>query len=98
MNHACCAPERPIEHTPTIAPNPAKASSRLRTDLGIPFASLAGGCFEMGNPRGDGAAADGEGPVHPITLSPFAIATTTVTVRQFAAFVTAKSPSAVAAE
>ena len=40
----------------------------------------------MGNPRGDGYPADGEGPVHPVELAPFAIGATTVTVRQFAAF------------
>jgi formylglycine-generating enzyme required for sulfatase activity len=40
----------------------------------------------MGNPRGDGYPVDGEGPVHPVELAPFAIGATTVTVRQFAAF------------
>lgn len=43
----------------------------------------------MGNPRDDGYAADGESPVHPVDLAPFAIGTTTVTVRQFAAFIEA---------
>lgn len=43
----------------------------------------------MGNPRNDGYAADGEGPVHPVELAPFAMGITTVTVREFAAFVAA---------
>ncbi len=41
----------------------------------------------MGNPRGDGYPQDGEMPVHEVSLSPFAIAATTVTNDQFARFV-----------
>lgn len=41
----------------------------------------------MGNPRGDGYAADGETPVHEVTLSPFHISPTAVTNDEFARFV-----------
>jgi len=68
-------------------PRPAPADPLSDLDL----IRLDGGCFLMGNPRDDGSgyAADGEKPVHPVDLAPFAIAATTVTVRQFAAFVDA---------
>lgn len=43
----------------------------------------------MGAPPGDGYAPDGEGPVHRVQLTSFAIAPTTVTNADFAAFVDA---------
>jgi len=43
----------------------------------------------MGNPRGDGYAADGEGPVREVRLDPFWIDSTTVTNAAFARFVEA---------
>ena len=43
----------------------------------------------MGNPRGDGYAADGEGPVREVGLDPFWIDRTTVTNAAFARFVEA---------
>ena len=48
---------------------------------------LDGGSFKMGNPRGDGYPQDGETPPHQVSLSPFALAATTVTNDQFAQFV-----------
>ena len=53
----------------------------------IDWVELEGGSFKMGNPRGDGYPQDGEGPVHEVTLTSFAIAPTTVTNDQFAKFV-----------
>lgn len=50
---------------------------------------LPGGTFRMGNPRGDGYPADGETPVHEVTLDPFWIDATVVTNARFAAFVAA---------
>jgi formylglycine-generating enzyme len=47
-----------------------------------------GGTFLMGTDDAAGYPADGEGPVHPVTLTPFSIATTTVTNAQFGTFVT----------
>jgi formylglycine-generating enzyme required for sulfatase activity len=51
---------------------------------------LPGGTFRMGNGGKDGFPADGEGPVHEVTLKPFYIDACTVTNRQFAEFVNAK--------
>ena len=48
---------------------------------------LDGGSFQMGNPRGDGYPQDGETPPHQVSLSPFAVAATTVTNDQFEQFV-----------
>jgi sulfatase modifying factor 1 len=50
---------------------------------------LEGGAFEMGDALNEGYPADGERPVHTVELSAFAIAPTTVTNAQFAAFVAA---------
>lgn len=50
---------------------------------------IPGGTFRMGNPRDDGYPADGEGPVHAVTLDTFWIDATTVTNARFAAFVDA---------
>jgi formylglycine-generating enzyme len=43
----------------------------------------------MGDAFGEGYPADGETPVHPVRLSPFAVDATTVTNSEFAAFVRA---------
>jgi formylglycine-generating enzyme required for sulfatase activity len=43
----------------------------------------------MGDPFGEGYPADGETPVHDVTLAPYAIGATTVTNAEFAAFVEA---------
>lgn len=51
--------------------------------------ALAGGEFLMGSEDPDTYPLDGEGPVRTETVAPFAIAATTVTVAQFAAFVAA---------
>lgn len=47
------------------------------------------GTFLMGNPRDDGYDADGEGPVHQVTVNPFWMDATAVTNARFAEFVTA---------
>jgi formylglycine-generating enzyme required for sulfatase activity len=57
----------------------------LRAELVL----LAGGRFDMGTEAPDGYPADGEGPVHPVRLRPFAIDPHTVTNRWFAAFANA---------
>jgi formylglycine-generating enzyme len=50
---------------------------------------IPGGTFRMGNPRGDGYHADGEGPVHDVTLDPFWMDTAAVSNARFAAFIDA---------
>lgn len=89
-DHACCAPA-PTPRDPAAGHTGDIRISLARPGNGaeIPRAFLPGGTFLMGNPRDDGYAADGESPVHAVDLAPFAIGTTTVTVRQFAAFVEA---------
>ncbi len=50
---------------------------------------LPGGTFLMGSDRPEAWEADGEGPVREVTVGPFRIAATTVTNRDFSAFVKA---------
>lgn len=51
--------------------------------------SLPGGEFEMGDPFGEGYPADGETPIHRVSLGSFAVDPTTVTNAEFTAFVDA---------
>ncbi|MGY0235750.1 formylglycine-generating enzyme family protein [Longispora urticae] len=53
----------------------------------VELVSLPGGRFLMGTDDAEGAPDDGEGPVRAVTVGPFAIAATTVTVAEFAGFV-----------
>ncbi|HEY4536586.1 MAG TPA: formylglycine-generating enzyme family protein [Enteractinococcus sp.] len=59
----------------------AEAPDRLQ------LIGLAGGDFLMGSEAEDAYAQDFEGPVRRVTVAPFAIAATTVTNAQFAAFI-----------
>jgi formylglycine-generating enzyme required for sulfatase activity len=83
---SCCTPAANHSATPKpqpVAPNiTTQAPSR-------PTTSLPGGTFLMGTGYRDAFPADGEGPVRPVSLSPFAIDTYPVTNRDFAAFVSA---------
>lgn len=51
--------------------------------------AIPAGSFTMGDATGDGLAADGELPVHEVSLDAFTIDATPVTVAQFERFVTA---------
>ena len=51
--------------------------------------ALPGGGFAMGDPFDEGYPADGERPVHEVTLSPFLLDETAVTNAQYATFVKA---------
>lgn len=74
-------------------PAPGEALGEIRGSTPAAFAGFAfdfvsaGGDFDMGDPYGDGHPADGEGPRHRVSLSAFAIATTSVTNDDFARFV-----------
>jgi formylglycine-generating enzyme required for sulfatase activity len=57
--------------------------------VSIDWVELPSATFRMGNGRGDGYPDDGEGPVREVTVGPLAIAPTTVTNAEFAAFVDA---------
>jgi sulfatase modifying factor 1 len=78
---SCCAPSG--RSGPRPAREPLEPRARPVLD-GI--VALDGGAFRMGTPPPDAEPADGEGPVHTVTLSPFGIAATTVTNAQYAAF------------
>jgi formylglycine-generating enzyme required for sulfatase activity len=67
----------------------AKAAARPDLPADLTLISLPGGEFLMGSDDGEGEPADGEGPARPVWLSPFRMARTAVTNRQFAAFVEA---------
>ena len=87
-----CCPPRPPERD-TAAERGTSADATLAPPAGAPrpeageMVALAGGPFRMGTDDPDGFPADGEGPVHRVTLRPFRIDVTAVTNRQFAAFV-----------
>jgi formylglycine-generating enzyme required for sulfatase activity len=80
---SCCSP-------PRVAPAAAPRESILS---GNPQArdkaliALPGGRFLMGTDYPRGFPADGEGPVRPVGLSPFAIQMTPVTNAQFRTFI-----------
>ncbi|MBO0841663.1 MAG: formylglycine-generating enzyme family protein [Nocardioides sp.] len=63
---------------------PAVPAKRRRTLVEIP-----GGTFAMGDAFGEGYAADGEAPVHQVTIPAFRLDATTVTNEMFARFVKA---------
>lgn len=88
---ACCGPARePAQTSPTLVISSRRVAddathSRLRRAL----VDLPGGSYLAGSESPEAHAADGEGPVREVTLAPFALGATTVTNRQFAAFVRA---------
>lgn len=94
---ACCGPDRSESRHPSCgvpaagetAGPPAALLERLTAEAGseLRFAGLPGGAFRMGAEDALAYPEDGEGPVRTAHVVPFAIATTTVTVAQFAAFV-----------
>lgn len=77
---ACCSPSN---DSPASRPHPPVVSTDSAV---VELVALAGGDFWMGASDGDGDPADGEGPVHLVQLRPFAIAPTTVTNADYAAF------------
>ena len=69
---SCCTPA--AKHDATPKPQPA---APITTTHGPsrPTIALPGGTFLMGTDYPDAFPADGEGPVRPVSLSPFAIDT-----------------------
>ena len=85
----CCSPARqgraanaPAADAPAAAPLSGPGDAR---DL----IALEGADFLMGDSKGEGFPADGEGPVRRVRVEPFGIAATTVTNAQFIACVSA---------
>lgn len=77
------------QHLPGAAPLIPVAEPARFADTGdtAGMVRLDGGVFRMGTDDPDGFPEDGEGPVREVTLPPFWIDATAVTVAQFAAFV-----------
>ncbi|MFD7416696.1 formylglycine-generating enzyme family protein [Kitasatospora purpeofusca] len=88
----CCTPGRdaaapaPVALLPVA---PALAAPPRTSRVARQLTGLPGGRFLMGTDDRTGYPADGEGPVRAVELSPFRIATTTVTNAAFATFVKA---------
>ncbi|MBW6422587.1 formylglycine-generating enzyme family protein [Rhizobium sp. XQZ8] len=85
-NACCCSASRKGRGEVVSAEiEPQTSGARpIHRDVALP-----GGSFLMGDHFGEGYAADGEGTVHAVTLGPFAMDVTCVTVAQFADFVQA---------
>lgn len=87
---ACCSPQR---NDAPGASHRAGGAVELLVELAsqapadLQLVGLHGGTFLMGSDGPEAYAADGEGPVRHVAVEPFAIAPTTVTNAQFAAFV-----------
>lgn len=82
---ACCTPERAPETT--VAAETSSTLPRIRTGSIERMRLIPDGEFLMGTDGDYGFAADGEGPAHPVAVSPFYIDETCVTNEQFNAFV-----------
>src|SRR6478672_9812652 len=80
----CCTPGRGESAEPPVATFARVTRGSLERMRRIP-----GGDVLMGNERDYGFAADGEGPVHPVTLDPFLLDETCVTNEEFNTFVNA---------
>ncbi len=81
---SCCTPSAARE----AAVPPPTPISRAEADS-RPTIELPGGTFLMGTDNPDGFPADGEGPIRPVTLTPFRIDQYPVTNSDFAAFIRA---------
>ncbi|WP_087096822.1 formylglycine-generating enzyme family protein [Nocardiopsis sp. JB363] len=88
---SCCGPERDTtrRRPEGLAGADVKTLERLTATANdeLRMIGLAGGAFLMGSTDRFAYPEDGEGPVREERVEPFAIAPTTVTVAEFAAFV-----------
>jgi sulfatase modifying factor 1 len=81
----CCPPGERDGQADAVRTSVARSTSGTLSTR--PTTELSGGTFLMGTDYAHAFAADGEGPVRPVTLSPFAIDTYPVTNSDFHAFV-----------
>src|SRR5580698_827216 len=83
----CCAPsaERNTGSNCGCA-SLTEAAAGAVADATRPMVTLPGGTFLMGTDYAGGFPADGEGPVRPVTLSPFAMDVFPVTNADFGVF------------
>ena len=89
---SCCGP-RAGTPTQASAPEPVAPGRGDRSAASVAatggWCEVPGGTFAMGNDGADAVAGDGEGPVREVEVAPFRVGATTVTNREFAAFVRA---------
>lgn len=88
---SCCAPEREPDAGATRSDTFDQVQTQARGNnvqeiVARDLVNLDGGTFRMGTDDPKGFPQDGEGPVRPVTMSPFRISRYAVTNRQFAAF------------
>jgi formylglycine-generating enzyme required for sulfatase activity len=86
QHRPCCTPAAGHDSATKSAPIAVNAAATKPLRAAI---SLPGGTFLMGTDYDDAFPIDGEGPVRPVFLSPFAMDTYPVTNRDFTAFVSA---------
>ena len=84
---SCCAPQRD-GHAHAAHARPGSGTGTAGSPPPT-LVELAGGAFRMGADDPLAYPADGEGPVHEVTLAPFAIDSHAVSNERFAAFVEA---------
>lgn len=85
MSDPCCSGS--VAPTGAPAPRPASVATPRATHRSTRGqVRVPGGTFAMGDAFGEGYAADGEQPVHAVTLPDFWVDATAVTNAQFAAF------------
>jgi formylglycine-generating enzyme len=82
---ACCAPARDTAGTPDIVGTPSLVVEGAGAHA-IEQCRIPGQTFAMGDHHGDGQRVDGEGPVHPVTVSAFSIDATSVSNADWATF------------
>jgi formylglycine-generating enzyme required for sulfatase activity len=86
--HGCCAPGRGLAVRMQLGHQENPVAPAGGTDTSS-MVLLPGGEFLMGTDDREGFAGDGEGPVRPVTVSPFWIDTVAVSNARFAEFVAA---------
>lgn len=86
--HGCCAPGRGLAGRMQLGHQENPVAPAGGTDTSS-MVLLPGGEFLMGTDDREGFAGDGEGPVRPVTVSPFWIDTVAVSNARFAEFVAA---------
>ncbi len=82
----CCVPSRERAEQLALSERMAEERKRVRNGSTSGMIRLDGGRFQMGTADKDGYAADGEGPVREVELTPFYVDTTPVTNEQFVEF------------
>ncbi len=83
MTDSCCSPRRGPHDAGAL---PLHGIGRRAASPVPDLVEVAGGRFLMGSDDPWAYPLDGEGPVRPVDVEPYAIGSTTVTVAEFAAF------------